>query len=117
MHSINNMDEGMIHTRPLIPDVPFHLGPTYRPSPKPIRSNVSRGQESTQISPSPENISSIQEGDISEAYQRPDKSFLFKNCKYKIIIIIIIFIIIIIINHIYIVPLQNTSFYIKDCKP
>ena len=23
MHSINNVDEGMTHTRPLIPDVPF----------------------------------------------------------------------------------------------
>ena len=30
-HSINNVDEGMTHTRPLIPDVPFHPGPTYRP--------------------------------------------------------------------------------------
>ena len=34
MHSINNMDEGMTHTGPLIPDVP---DPTYRPPPKPIR--------------------------------------------------------------------------------
>ena len=24
MHSINNVDEGMTHTRPLIPNVPFH---------------------------------------------------------------------------------------------
>ena len=24
MHSVNNVDEGMTHTRPLIPDVPFH---------------------------------------------------------------------------------------------
>ena len=30
MHSINNVDEGMTDTRPLIPDVPFHPGPTYR---------------------------------------------------------------------------------------
>ena len=28
MHSINNVDEGMTHTRPLIPNVPFHPGPT-----------------------------------------------------------------------------------------
>ena len=27
-HSINNMHEGMTHTIPLIPDVPFHPGPT-----------------------------------------------------------------------------------------
>ena len=33
MHSVNNVDEGMTHTRPLIPDVPFHPGPTYRPPP------------------------------------------------------------------------------------
>ena len=30
MHIINNADAGMTHTKPLIPDVPFHLGPTYR---------------------------------------------------------------------------------------
>ena len=40
MHSINNVDEGMTHTIPLIQDVPFHPGPAYRPHPKPIRSNV-----------------------------------------------------------------------------
>ena len=60
--------------------------PTYRPPPKPIRSNVPRSQESSQSSPSSENICSdinldfkenspFQEGIISEAYQRPDKSF------------------------------------------
>ena len=86
MHSINNVDEGMTHTRPLIPDVSFHPGPMYRPPPKPIRSNVPRSQESLQSSPSSENISSyinldfennspFQEGVFSEAYQRPDKSF------------------------------------------
>ena len=40
MHSINNVDDGITHPRPSIPDVPFHPGPTYRPPPKPIRSNV-----------------------------------------------------------------------------
>ena len=74
----------MTHTIPLIQDVPFHLGPTYRPPPKPIRSNMSRGQESLQSSTSSENTSldinldfkensPFQEGVISEAYQRPDK--------------------------------------------
>ena len=38
MHSKNNVDEGMTHTRPLIPDVSFHPGPAYRHPPKPIRS-------------------------------------------------------------------------------
>ena len=36
MHSVKDTDEGMTHTRPLIPNVPFHPGPTYRPPPKPI---------------------------------------------------------------------------------
>ena len=76
----------MTHTRPLIPDVPFHPDPTYRPPPKPVRSNMPRSQENSQSSPSTENISPdinlefeenspFQEGIISEAYQRPDKSF------------------------------------------
>ena len=79
MHSVNNVDEGMTHTRPLIPDVPFHPGPTYRPPPKPIRSNVPRSHESSQ---SAENInldfeenSPFHEGVISEVYQRLNKSF------------------------------------------
>ena len=28
MHSINNANEGMTHTRPFIPDAPFYPGPT-----------------------------------------------------------------------------------------
>ena len=47
-HTINNVDEGMTHTRPLIPDVPSHPGLTYGPPLKPIRSNMSRSQESSQ---------------------------------------------------------------------
>ena len=54
--SINSVDEEMIHTRPLIPDVPFHPGPTYRPPPKPIRSKLLRSLESSQSSLSTENI-------------------------------------------------------------
>ena len=50
------MDEGITHTRPLIPDVPFHPGPTYRPPPKPIRSNMPRSQENSQSSLSIENF-------------------------------------------------------------
>ena len=46
-HSVNNVDEGMMHTGPLIPDVPFHPGPTYRPPPKPIRSDMSMSAEFT----------------------------------------------------------------------
>ena len=76
----------MTHTKPLIPDVPFHPGPTYRIPPKPIISNVPMSQESLQSSSSVENInldinldfkenSPFQEGVISEMFQRPDKIF------------------------------------------
>ena len=47
-HLINNADEWMTHTRHLILDVPFYPGPTYRPHPKLIRSNMPRSQESSQ---------------------------------------------------------------------
>ena len=86
MLTINNADTGMTHPRPLIPDVPFQPGPTYRSPPKPIRSNIPLSQESSQSSLSVENInpdinldfkenSLFQEGVISEMFQRPDKSF------------------------------------------
>ena len=76
----------MTHTKPLIPDAPFHPGLTYRPPSKPIRSNVQRSQESSQSSSSVENInpdinlefeknSPFQEGVISETFQRLNKSF------------------------------------------
>ena len=55
-HSVNNADEGMTHTRPSISDVSSHPGPTYRPSPKPIISNMPRSQERSHSSPSTENI-------------------------------------------------------------
>ena len=86
MHSVNNVDEGITHTRPLIPDALFYSCQNYRPPPKPIRSNMPRSQESSLSSISTEKInpdinsdfeenSPFQEGIISEAYQRPDKSF------------------------------------------
>ena len=76
----------MTHTSPFLQDVPFNPGPTYRPPPKPISSNMPRSQESSQSPPSPENTSSdinldfeesslFQEGAVSETYQRPDESF------------------------------------------
>ena len=86
MHIINNADAGMTNTNPIIPDVPFHPDPTYRPPPKPIRSNVPRSQECSPSSSSIENInpdinldfkenSPFQEGVISEMIQRLDKTF------------------------------------------
>ena len=87
IHIINNADVGMTHIKPLIPDTPFHPGPTYRCPPKPIRSNEPRNQESSQSSSSIENInpdinldfkenSPFQEGVISEMFQTPDKIIL-----------------------------------------
>ena len=55
MHSINNANEKMTDNKPLIPDVPFHPGPVYRPPPKPIRYDVSN-QQGSQSSPSIEDI-------------------------------------------------------------
>ena len=86
MHIINNANARMTHTRLLIPDVPFHPGPVYRPPPKPVRSNVPRSQESSQSSSSVENINPdinldfkenllFQEGVISETFQRLNKAF------------------------------------------
>ena len=47
MYIINNVDVGITHTKPFIPGAPFHPDLTYRPSPKSIRSNVPRSQESS----------------------------------------------------------------------
>ena len=46
MHSINNVNGKMTNNDPLIPDVPFHPGPVYRPPPKPIRHDMSNQQGS-----------------------------------------------------------------------
>ena len=45
-HSINNMSGKMTYKNPLIPDVPFHPGPVYRPPPKPIKQDMSYPQSS-----------------------------------------------------------------------
>ena len=84
MYSINNMNEKMTDSKPLIPDVPFHPGPVYRPL-KPIRHDVSN-QLGSQSLPGIEDInpninldfkenSPFQEGVMNETFQRPGKSF------------------------------------------
>ena len=84
MHIINNVHVGNTYTNPLILDVPFHPSPTYRPPPKPIRSNMPRSEECSQSLSSVENInpdinlgfeenSPFQEGVISETLQRLGK--------------------------------------------
>ena len=87
-HIINIADERMTYTNPLIPDVPFHPGPVYRPPPKPIRNDMSNqhGSQSSQSALSIDAInpninlefeknSPFQERVMSETFQRPDKSF------------------------------------------
>ena len=83
MHSINNMSGKMTNKNPLIPDVPFHPGPVYRPPPKPIKQDMScpqSSQSSTDIEGINPNInfdfqenSPFQEGVMSKTFQRPDK--------------------------------------------
>ena len=79
MHSINNASGKMANNNPLIPDVPFHPGPVYRPPAKPIKQDVPYPQ-SSQSSISMEDInpninfdfeqnSPFQEGVISKTFQ------------------------------------------------
>ena len=81
MYSINNANGKMTNNNPLIPDVPFHPVPVYRPPPKLIKQDVSYPQ-SSQNSTDIENInpnfdyeenSPFQEGVMSKTFQRLDK--------------------------------------------
>ena len=82
-HSINNANGKMSNRDRLIPDVPFHPGPDYKPPPELIKQNVSypqRSQSSTDIDNINLNFdfeenSPFQEDVMSETFQRPDKSF------------------------------------------
>ena len=84
-HSINNASGKMTNNNPLIPDVPFHPGPVYRPPPKPIKQDMSYHQSSqsatstVDINPNInfdfEENSPFQEGVMSETFQRPNKLF------------------------------------------
>ena len=83
-HSINNAKGKITSNNPLIPDVPFHPGPAYRPPTKFIKHDMStEGSKSLlgieDINPNidfdfKEN-SPLQEGVISETFQWPDWSF------------------------------------------
>ena len=85
MHSINNVSGKMTNKNPLIPYVPFHPGPVYRPPPKPIKQDMSypqSSQSSTNIGDISPNIkfyfkenSCFQEGVMSKTFQRPDIIF------------------------------------------
>ena len=78
------MKGNITNNNPLIPYVPFHPGPVYRPPSKPIRHDTST--QGSKNSPGIEDINSninfdfeenspFQEGVISETFQRPNKSF------------------------------------------
>ena len=83
-HSIYNVSGKMTKNNPLIPDVPFHPGPVYRPKPtKQDVSNPQSSQSSTSIEGINHNInfdfeesSLFQEGVLLKTFQRLDKSFL-----------------------------------------
>ena len=82
MHSINNTSGRMTNNNPLIPDVPFHPGPVYRPPSKPFRHDTSI-QQGSQSSSSIEDINPNINLDfkknspfqvvMSKTFQRPDK--------------------------------------------
>ena len=84
-HSINNANGKITDNKPIVPDIPFHPSPIYRPLLKPIRHDMSN-QQGSQCSPDIEHInpnsnfdfeenSPFQEEVMSETFQRPDKSF------------------------------------------
>ena len=89
-HSINNANGKMTNNNPLIPDVPFHPCPVYRPPPKPIKQDVSypySSQSSTSIEDINLNInfdyeenSPFQEGIMSKHF-RDQTSHFFKKKK------------------------------------
>ena len=82
-NSTNNANDKMTNNNPLIPDVPFHPGPVYRPPPKPIKQDASypqSSQSSTDIKSINPNFdfeenSPFQEDIISKTFQRLDESF------------------------------------------
>ena len=83
-HSINNTNDKMANSNPLIPDGAFHPGPVHRPPPKPITQNITHAlsSQSSNIEDNNSDInldldknSPFQEGIMSEIFQRPDKSF------------------------------------------
>ena len=83
MHSINNANDKMANSSPLIPDVAFHPGPVYRSPPQPNKQNMTHVQSSQ--SSNVRNINpdinfdfeenSLFQGVMSNMFQRLDKSF------------------------------------------
>ena len=82
VQSVNSPSTGIITRMPMIKDIPIYPDPTYRSPPKLTRVPTSEGPENIDISPEininfGEN-SPFQEGEISETYQRPNKTFFWE---------------------------------------
>ena len=61
-------------------EIPIYPNPVYRPSPKPVKTSISKVPGSlldidSEVNTDFEENSPFQEGVISETYQRPDKSY------------------------------------------
>ena len=83
IHSTNSRSDRLINNNSFMPDVPLHpdllLGP---PKHQPIKKNIKQNiqENSPNINFDFEENSPLQEGTMSETFQRPDKSF-FQNQK------------------------------------
>ena len=85
-HSINNANGRMVNNNPFRPDAPFHPGPIFRPSIKPIKQNMTHDQSSQNVQDINPNInfdfeenSPFQEGIMSETFQRPGQIILSRT--------------------------------------
>ena len=87
MHSINNLNDKMANSNPLIPDGTFHPGPVYRLAPIPIKQNMThaQGSQSSNIDNNNSDINfefeehcPFQESIMSKTFQRLDKSFFLE---------------------------------------
>ena len=78
-HSVNNANDKITNSNPLIPDGAFHPGPVYKPPPKPLKQNMIHAQNS-QSSNIKDNSSDspFQEGIMSKTFQRLDNHFFQK---------------------------------------
>ena len=81
IHSTNNMSDRLINNNPFMPDVPIHLDPLLRaPKQQTIKQNTQEINLNPNINFDFEENSPLQEGIMSETFQRLDKSF-FQNPK------------------------------------
>ena len=84
MHTTKSANDRLVNNNPFMPDVPFHLDPILKPLTQPIKQNMTHKQNSQNINPDInfdfEENSPLQEGVMSETFQRLDKSF-FQDAK------------------------------------